>query len=62
MEGLTIKHNEELERAYGKWVLVRRSLEIMRRPSASSASGVAPGSRQRARAYARAPHPRVGSP
>jgi quercetin dioxygenase-like cupin family protein len=28
MEGLTIKHNEELERAYGKWVLVRRSLEI----------------------------------
>jgi quercetin dioxygenase-like cupin family protein len=28
MDGLTIKHDEELERAYGKWVLVRRSLEI----------------------------------
>ena len=28
MDGLTIKHDEELERAYGKWVLVRRSLGI----------------------------------
>ena len=28
MDGLTIKHDEELERAYGKWVLVRRSLDI----------------------------------
>jgi uncharacterized cupin superfamily protein len=28
MDGLTIKHDEELERAYGKWVLVRRSLAI----------------------------------
>ena len=26
MEPLTIKHDDELERAYGKWVLVRRSL------------------------------------
>ncbi|HEY1316647.1 MAG TPA: cupin domain-containing protein [Gaiella sp.] len=28
MDGVTIKHDEELERAYGKWVLVRRSLGI----------------------------------
>ena len=28
MEPLTIKHDAELERAYGKWVLVRRSLDI----------------------------------
>ena len=28
MDGLTIKHDEELERAYGKWVLVRRSLGV----------------------------------
>jgi quercetin dioxygenase-like cupin family protein len=28
MDGLTIKHDEDLERAYGKWVLVRRSLGI----------------------------------
>jgi uncharacterized cupin superfamily protein len=28
MNGLTIKHDEDLERAYGKWVLVRRSLAI----------------------------------
>ncbi len=28
MDGLTIRHDEELERAYGKWVLVRRSLDI----------------------------------
>jgi uncharacterized cupin superfamily protein len=28
MDGLTIKHDDELERAYGKWVLVRRSLGI----------------------------------
>ncbi len=26
MDGLTIRHDDELERAYGKWVLVRRSL------------------------------------
>ena len=28
MDGLTIKHDADLERAYGKWVLVRRSLGI----------------------------------
>ena len=28
MEAFTIKHDEELERAYGKWVLVRRSLDV----------------------------------
>ena len=28
MDGLTIRHDEDLERAYGKWVLVRRSLDI----------------------------------
>jgi quercetin dioxygenase-like cupin family protein len=28
MDGLTIKHDDELERAYGKWVLVRRSLGV----------------------------------
>lgn len=28
MDGVTIKHDDELERAYGKWVLVRRSLGI----------------------------------
>ena len=28
MDGLTIMHDEELERAYGKWVLVRRSLGV----------------------------------
>ena len=28
MEACTIKHDEELERAYGKWVLVRRSLGV----------------------------------
>jgi len=28
MDGLTIKHDEELERAYDKWVLVRRSLGV----------------------------------
>ena len=28
MDGFTIKHDEDLERAYGKWVLVRRSLGI----------------------------------
>ena len=28
MEAFTIKHDEELERAYGKWVLVRRSLGV----------------------------------
>ena len=28
MDGVTIKHDEELERAYDKWVLVRRSLGI----------------------------------
>ncbi|HET9241882.1 MAG TPA: cupin domain-containing protein [Gaiella sp.] len=28
MERLTIKHDDELERAYGKWVLVRRSLDV----------------------------------
>ena len=28
MERLTIKHDDELERAYGKWVLVRRSLGV----------------------------------
>ena len=28
MDGLTIKHDEDLERAYGKWVLVRRSLGV----------------------------------
>lgn len=27
-DGLTIKHDDELERAYGKWVLVRRSLDL----------------------------------
>ena len=26
MEPLTIRHDDELERAYGKWVLVRRAL------------------------------------
>ena len=28
MSGFTIKHDEELEREYGKWVLVRRSLGV----------------------------------
>ena len=28
MAGFTIKHDDELERDYGKWVLVRRSLEV----------------------------------
>ena len=28
MSGFTIKHDEELERDYGKWVLVRRSLGL----------------------------------
>ena len=28
MERFTIKHDEELERAYGKWVLVRRSIGV----------------------------------
>ena len=28
MERFTIKHDEELERAFGKWVLVRRSLGV----------------------------------
>lgn len=28
MSGVTIKHDEELEREYGKWVLVRRSLGV----------------------------------
>ena len=28
MEPFTIRHDDELERAYGKWVLVRRSLGI----------------------------------
>jgi uncharacterized cupin superfamily protein len=28
MGGYTIKHDEELEREYGKWVLVRRSLGL----------------------------------
>ena len=28
MAGFTIKHDEELERDYGKWVLVRRSLGV----------------------------------
>ena len=28
MDALTIKHDDELERAYGKWVLVRRSLGV----------------------------------
>ena len=28
MNGFTIKHDEELERDYGKWVLVRRSLGV----------------------------------
>jgi uncharacterized cupin superfamily protein len=28
MDPLTIRHDEELERAYGKWVLVRRSLGV----------------------------------
>ena len=28
MEGLTIRHDDELEREYGKWVLVRRSLGV----------------------------------
>ena len=28
MDGLTIRHDEDLERAYGKWVLVRRSLGV----------------------------------
>jgi len=28
MEALTIRHDDELERAYGKWVLVRRSLGV----------------------------------
>ena len=28
MEAFTIKHDDELERAYGKWVLVRRSLGV----------------------------------
>ena len=27
-EGFTIKHDDELERAYDKWVLVRRSLGV----------------------------------
>lgn len=28
MESFTIKHDDELERDYGKWVLVRRSLGV----------------------------------
>jgi uncharacterized cupin superfamily protein len=28
VSGFTIKHDEELERDYGKWVLVRRSLGV----------------------------------
>jgi quercetin dioxygenase-like cupin family protein len=28
VSGFTIKHDEELERDYGKWVLVRRSLGL----------------------------------
>ena len=28
MSGFTIKHDEELERDFGKWVLVRRSLGV----------------------------------
>jgi uncharacterized cupin superfamily protein len=28
VNGFTIKHDDELERDYGKWVLVRRSLEV----------------------------------
>ena len=28
MDGFTIRHDEELEREYGKWVLVRRSLGV----------------------------------
>jgi uncharacterized cupin superfamily protein len=28
MSGFTIKHDDELERDYGKWVLVRRSLGV----------------------------------
>ena len=28
MTGFTIKHDDELERDYGKWVLVRRSLGL----------------------------------
>lgn len=28
MSGFTIRHDEELERDYGKWVLVRRSLGV----------------------------------
>jgi len=28
VSGVTIKHDEELEREYGKWVLVRRSLGV----------------------------------
>ncbi len=28
MDDVTVKHDEDLERAYGKWVLVRRSLGI----------------------------------
>ena len=28
MKPLTIRHDDELERAYGKWVLVRRSLGV----------------------------------
>lgn len=28
MDGFTIRHDDELERDYGKWVLVRRSLDV----------------------------------
>ncbi len=28
MSGFTIRHDDELEREYGKWVLVRRSLGV----------------------------------
>ncbi|MET0939168.1 MAG: cupin domain-containing protein [Gaiellaceae bacterium] len=28
MSGFTIRHDEELERDFGKWVLVRRSLDV----------------------------------
>jgi len=28
MRGFTIRHDDELEREYGKWVLVRRSLGV----------------------------------
>ncbi len=28
MDGVTIKHDDELERDHGKWVLVRRSLGV----------------------------------